>query len=264
MEAAELVALLRPMLRGALVAVDFDGTLSAIVADPMTARPVDGALPALRELSGHGAAIAVITGRDALTVVELGGLADVPGIEVHGLYGAERWHDGELSSLPTPASMTALRERLPELVAQRATAPGVWVEDKRLSLVVHARTSPDPERALDPLRRPVGELADGLGLEVHPGRGVLEVRLPGYDKGTALRALAARRPGAAVLFAGDDRGDVPAFEAVRELRAAGRPAWSLAAQAPEVPAEVSGQADVTVDGPAGVVQLLAALSSPSS
>ena len=254
---AEFIDAFRPLRDGALVALDFDGTLSPIVPDPTASRPVRGTVAALTELAGRGARIAVITGRDARTVLELGDLEPVPGLTVAGVYGAETWTDGELDSMPTPPAMTALRERLPALVAKHTSDPQLWVEDKRLSLVVHARRTADPDAAIASVRAPVTALAAELGLDIHDGREVLEVRLPGYDKGSALRRLAAGA--SAVLFAGDDLGDLPAFEAVRQLRREGTPAWGLAVASAEV-AEVVAAADLLVDSPDDVVALLRLLA----
>ncbi len=259
-DAASVIDALRAELSCALIALDFDGTLAPIVPDPADSRPAPGALDALRRLGRRGARLAVITGRDARTVVELGGLAAVRGLIVEGLYGAEQWRGGELRTPDTPEPMARLRDELPPLVRQHAGDPAVWIEDKRLSLVVHGRLAGDPEAALDPLRGPVAELGEGLGLEVHPGRGVIELRLPGYDKGAALRRLVERADPSAVLFVGDDLGDLPAFEAVAALRGAGRTAWSVAAASAEAP-EVAAAADLAVDGPAGVVELLAAIAA---
>jgi trehalose 6-phosphate phosphatase len=257
-EAADLVAAFRPLRRGALVALDFDGTLAPIVADPTTSRPAPGAIGALTELAAAGAHVAVITGRDVRTVLELGSLDAVPDLTVAGVYGAETWRAGELDSPATPPAMRALRERLPGIVAEHTVDPELWVEDKRLSLVVHGRRSADPDAAIAAVRAPVSALAGELGLEIHEGRDVLEVRLPGFDKGAVLRRLAASASG--VLFAGDDLGDLPAFAAVRDLRAAGQPAWGVAATSADVP-EVAEAADVRVDGPTGVVALLRELAA---
>jgi trehalose 6-phosphate phosphatase len=254
-----LVAALRGPLEHGLVAVDFDGTLAPIVPDPADSRPAPGAVEALRALAERGTRIAVITGRDVQTVVGLGGLDAIPGIVVEGLYGAERWHDGVLTTLPEPDELHRLRAELPAVVAPGD--PQLWIEDKRLSLVVHGRKAADPEAALDTVRHEVTELGERLGLDVHPGRGVLELRLPGYDKGGALRQLVAEAKPTAVLFIGDDVGDVPAFEAVTELRTAGVIAYGVAVASAEAAPEVAAAADVRVDGPAGVVALLQALSS---
>ena len=257
MDAKSLIDEVRADLDHALVAVDFDGTLAPIVPDPADSRPAPGALAALRKLAERGAQVAVITGRDARTVLELGRLDGIPGLIIEGLYGAEQWHDGALQTPPEPASMQRLRAELPALL--ETGDPVLWIEDKRLSLVVHGRRAPDPEAALDTVRDAVGALGETLGLDVHPGRGVIELRLPGYEKGGALRRLVDEVRPATVLFVGDDVGDLPAFEVIAQLRGNGTRAWSVAVVSAEVP-EVAEAADVAVDGPAGVVALLEALS----
>jgi trehalose 6-phosphate phosphatase len=254
--ATALVDALRPRLAHALVCTDFDGTLAPIVPHPVDSRPAPGAIEALRRVAERGAQVAVITGRDARTVVELGHLEAVPGLIVEGLYGAEQWRGGELTTPPEPASIRQLRAELPGIVAEGD--PELWIEDKRLSLVVHARLTADPRAALDAVQDRIAELGVRLDLVVHPGRDVIELRLPGYDKGTALRRLVTELRPASILCLGDDIGDLPAFAVVAELRENGTPAWSVAAVSAEVP-EVAAAADVQVDGPAGVVALLTAL-----
>ena len=135
------------------------------------------------------------------------------------------------------------------------------LEDKGLALVVHTRPARDPAGALERLAAPVAELAAGAGLEVHPGRLVLEVRPPGFDKRGAVLSLCQPAP-SAVLFAGDDVGDLPAFDAVDELRAAGVPGVLVCSASEEGPRQLRERADVVVDGPAGVVALLARLLDP--
>ncbi len=94
---AGLAALLaRPGL--ALIALDFDGTLAPIVADPASARVLPAALSAIQALAPAVGTVAVITGRSALTAVEYGSLDQVPGIVVLGHYGRQRWQDGELTT----------------------------------------------------------------------------------------------------------------------------------------------------------------------
>ncbi len=255
MQVAELVESFAASLPGSLVATDFDGTLAPLRADPEDSRPRAGAVEALATLASRGAQIAVITGRDARTVLRLGGLDEIPGLIVAGLYGAETWTAGELDTPDTPAAIQALRERLPG--ALHGADPAVWIEDKRLSLVVHARRAADPEAALAAVTDPVTVLGGELGLEVHPGSGVLELRLPGYDKAAALATVADGR--AATLFLGDDLGDLPAFAQIRKLRAAGAIAWGvgvLSSGAEGIPEA----ADVTVEDPAAVVDLLRALA----
>ena len=255
MDAAELIAALRPHLPGALIATDFDGTLAPLVPNPDDSQLADGAIDALTALAAAGAQVAVITGRDARTVVRLGGFDAVPGLVVAGLYGIETWTDGELTSPPTPPAIEQLRGRLPPVVA--AGDPDLWIEDKRLSLVVHARRAADPDAALAERSPAVTALAEELGFEVHPGSGVLELRLPGFDKAGALARLADGRD--TVLFLGDDLGDLPAFAEIRRMRAGGRRAYSAGVLASGADG-VAEACDVPLPNARAAVELLAALT----
>ena len=104
-----------------------------------------------------------------------------------------------LRAAAAPPGLEELRGRLPGLVASLVREPEVWIEDKSLSLVVHARLTAEPERVLERLREPVEEAAAAVGLGVRPGREVLEICLPGIDKGTALRELLGEDPAAAAV-----------------------------------------------------------------
>ena len=98
---AGLAAMLRDPGR-ALISLDFDGTLSPIVADPAAARAHPGAVAALRRLAPLAGTLAIITGRPAPAAVEYGRFDLVPGLIVLGHYGWERWHSGVLTSPPPP------------------------------------------------------------------------------------------------------------------------------------------------------------------
>jgi trehalose 6-phosphate phosphatase len=246
--------------RHALIAADFDGTLSPIVARPGDARAQPGAVPALTALAQVAGTVAVITGRPAAEAVTLGGLAAVPGLTVLGHYGWQRWQDGQLASPPSPPAVQAAREALPGLLREAGAPDGTWVEDKTHAVAVHTRGTADPDGALSRLRGPLGELAGRLGLAAEPGRMVIELRPPGVDKGAALTGLAGERAARSVLFCGDDLGDLPAFAAVRALRADGIPGCAVASASAESP-RVAEAADLVVDGPDGVVELLTELAA---
>lgn len=247
--------------RSALVALDFDGTLSPIVSDPGKAVAHPEAAGALRRLAPLVGTVAVITGRPAAEAVELGGFADVPGLLVLGQYGLQRWESGRLETPPPPPGVDHARGELPGLLERAGALPGTWVEDKKHALAVHTRRTPDPEEALARVRGPLEDLARHAELAVEPGRMVIELRPHGTDKGGALSGLAAQRGARAVMFCGDDLGDLKAFAAVRELRAAGTPGLTVYSRsATETVAELERQADLIVDGPDGVVALLSALA----
>jgi trehalose 6-phosphate phosphatase len=239
----------------ALVALDFDGTLSEIVDDPAAARGYPPAVAALRRLAPLAGTVAVITGRPALAALELGALDQVPGLIVLGQYGLQRWQSGRLTSPPVPPGVAEARRDLPGVLAAAGAPEGTRTEDKGEALAVHTRRAADPVAALDRLRAPLAELAARTGLTVEPGRLVIELRPPGTDKGTTLKNLVTQRSSRAILYVGDDLGDLQAFLAVRELRASGVAGLAVCSGS----AEVSGLAeetDLVVDGPAGVAALL--------
>jgi trehalose 6-phosphate phosphatase len=243
----------------AMIALDYDGVLAPIVDDPTQAVPEPGAVETLCRLAASVGTLAIVTGRPAEVAVQLGGLDSVPGLVVEGQYGAERWADGQLTTPHDPPEVVAAAAGLPAALAAAGADPAVWVEDKRLALVVHTRRTRDPDGELARLEPALARFAVAYQLEPHPGKMVLELRPPGHDKGGVLRRLATERQPAAVLFAGDDVGDLPGFEAVAELRAGGTPGLSVASASAEA-AAVAEAADVAVDGPAGVVALLSRLA----
>jgi trehalose 6-phosphate phosphatase len=75
------------------------------------------------------------------------------------------------------------------------------------------------------------------------------------DKGKALKSYFSERALRLVLFCGDDIGDVPAFQAVAELRRDGIPGVAVCSGSAEVP-ELAAACDLVVDGPPGVTALL--------
>lgn len=249
--------------RRALIALDYDGTLSPIVADPAAARAHPGAPAALSGLAPLVGTLAVITGRPAALAAELGGLERVPGLIILGQYGRQRWESGTLTTPPAPPGVADARQRLPALLAAAGAPEGTWIEDKGDALAVHTRRTAEPGPALERLRAPLAALAERTGLATEPGRMVIELRPPGSDKGQALKDLVSERDASAVMYAGDDLGDRPAFQAVAQLRQDGTPGLAVCSGSPEV-ADLTALADLVVDGPAGVVGLLTALTAALS
>ncbi|WP_228974310.1 trehalose-phosphatase [Streptomyces sp. DH12] len=250
--------------RTAVVAVDFDGTLAPIVADPEQARAHPDAVPALAELAPRIGSVAVVTGRPAGVAVRYGGFAGVPGLDrllVLGHYGAERWdaRTGEVRAAPEHPGVAAVRAELPGVLERAGAWPGTWIEEKGRAVAVHTRRATDPQAAFDALVDPLADLATRHGLVVEPGRMVLELRPPGMDKGEALLDHVRATGAGAVLYAGDDLGDLPAFAAVEKLRAEGVPGLLVCSGSDEV-STLAARADLTLPGPAAVVGFLASLA----
>ena len=253
----------------AVVGLDFDGTLAPIVDDPEQAHIHPEAADVLVDLAEVVAAVAVITGRPARQALDLGGLEAVGntigdhGKELYlfGQYGNERWSSTRrriISPRPPQGLATFLRD-LPRTL-RNADAADAWVEDKGLAHAVHTRRMADPEAAYQRLLGPLRDLADRNGLVLEPGRQVIEVRAPGMDKGQAVETLVAELDAGAFLFAGDDLGDVEAFDAVTALAKDGLPTLLVCSASDEVSALVE-RADVVVHGPEGVLELLRRLAA---
>ena len=248
----------------ALLALDFDGVLAPIVADPSSSRAHPGAVPALARLAPRMRLVAVVTGRPVAVAVEYGGLAGVEGLDrlvVLGHYGVERWdaRTAVVEAPPADPGVAAARSALPGLLSELGLDDVVHVEDKGRSVALHTRRAPAPQEALERLRQPLARLAANQGLTLEPGRMVIEMRPPGMDKGAALRHLVAEVSATAVAYVGDDLGDLPAFDAIDELRTAGVAGLKVCSGSAEVTA-LAERADLVVEGPDGVVQLLTALA----
>jgi trehalose-phosphatase len=241
-----------PLERTALC-LDFDGTLAPIVPDPEAARPLDGTVELLGRLAARAAAVALISGRPAAF---LAAHAGAPGVRLLGLYGLEEARDGQVQVAPElAAAQPAVRAALADLQAAPAVREsGAYLEDKGSAVGVHLRRVAEPERWAEPVGATVGEVGARHGLEVLPGRLVWELR-PAVrrDKGDAVRQVVAASGASAVVVAGDDRGDLAAFDAVAEL--AGRPGMEglrIAVRSAEAPPELLAHADLVLDGPQGL------------
>jgi trehalose 6-phosphate phosphatase len=133
--------------------------------------------------------------------------------------------------------------------------PDLWIEDKGLSLVIHARLTAEPERVLEVLRAPVEKAAAAAGLAVRPGKEILEICIPGIDKGTAIREL-INDDTTAAFYAGDDLGDLPAMAEIKAwAKRSGRPTLTVGVS-PRGRGPIAQQADVTVPDPQRLISLL--------
>ena len=247
-------------LSRAVVGIDFDGTLTPVTPHPRDARLDASAAQELRRIAEAGATVGVITGRSVESLLDVAGaeLAAIPHLVIEGMYGAEWWKDGVLHTMPTPECIHDLRRVVPTVVRATVSDPEVWIEDKRLSLVVHTRMATAPRASQLALAGPLADLAALPGLELHLGKEVLELRLRGIDKATALERLVDRTTHA-VVYAGDDVGDIPAFASVRRWRdRTSLPGITIGVVA-EAGSPIAGEADWEVRDTAELTSTLRAL-----
>jgi trehalose 6-phosphate phosphatase len=234
--------------------VDFDGTLSPIVDDPASARPLDGVPALLAALATRFGVVAVVSGRPAEFLDAH--LGRPPGVRLIGLYGLEEVGQrcGPSVDCEAVERWRPVMEDLAE-VAEREAPSGVSVERKALAFTLHFRGAPDQASWA---RRFADEHQRRDGIAVQAGRMAVELRPPvAADKGTVVRALVAGCS-AACCF-GDDLGDLPAFAALSELALGGLAVARVAVVDPDSPDAVANAADVIVEGPRGAMDLLADL-----
>ncbi|OBC00958.1 trehalose-phosphatase [Mycobacterium sp. 852002-40037_SCH5390672] len=196
---------------------DFDGTLSDIVDDPDSARPVAGVTEALKKLAAR-CPVAVLSGRDLADVTKRVG---VPGIWYAGSHGFEltapdgTHHQNEAAA----AAIPVLEQAAGQLRGRLDAIPGVVVEHKRFGVAVHYRNA-ERDRVGEALAvvRAAGRRD---GLRVTTGREVIELRPDlDWDKGKTLRWVIdhlheAGSGSLTPVYLGDDITDEDAFDAVR-------------------------------------------------
>ena len=238
-----------------VVAVDYDGTLAPIVDDPAIAFPAPGASDVLAELTTHFRRVLVVSGRPASFLANM----VLAPVNLVGLYGLEGLDVGERWEHPNGG---AWREVMADLAAHAdAHGPaGMRTELKGLSITFHYREHPEIADAVETFTR---KEAATSGLSLRPARMSVELHPPiDVDKGTVIeRAADGAR---AVVFVGDDVGDLTGFDALDRLAARGVSAVRIAVRSAESPPALLERADVLLDGPPEVVDFLAYLAASAA
>ena len=236
--------------------IDFDGTLSEIVHVPSEARPVRGARDVLDRLAARFRLVSIVSGRSAHQLLEWFG----PHLEIWGVHGAERTHRGRVELSERAAPYADLMTRVKKDAERRLEdldLEGAFLEDKGVMIGLHFRAARDLERARAALDKLAEELARGYGLRRAGGRLALELRPPiEFTKGQIVLHRAREASLKAVAFMGDDRVDLPGFDALDRLEREGVVALRVGVDSPEAPPELIERADVIVPGPAGALELL--------
>jgi len=189
-----------------LVAADFDGTISPIVAHPPDAKPIPSAIAALAALAAKPeTTAALISGRALADLKTLSGApADVKLVGSHG----SEFDDGFASTIDG-AAKSRLHTLVTALERVAARYPGATVETKPISVAFHVRNvaADRAEQALDEALR----ASDGLDVHLTEGKAVREFAVLRTDKGEALDFLRRQADATAVIFFGDDVTDEKAF-----------------------------------------------------
>ncbi len=229
--------------------LDYDGTLTGIVADPAQATIDAGARELLRRLAAR-VPLAIVSGRGLSDVRDMVGVDGLTyggshGFEIDRPGGRHFEHEGAVAVL---SDLDAAQR---ELEAGAVGLAGVRVERKRFAIAVHTRLATG-----DDVRQKAGELTTHVAAQ-HPtltetgGKEIHELR-PNvdWDKGAALAYLLELMPGSPTpLYVGDDLTDEDAF-----LRA--RIIGGIGIRVGEVGSGADTWADYLLDGPEQTIALL--------
>ena len=199
-----------------LVALDFDGTLSPIVAHYADAELLPEARRALERLSARpDTSVAVISGR---ALDDVRARVGIPSLLYAGNHGMEIDGPGiTLERDDAHAAREALIAARDDVRTRFPTSTGVICEDKQLTIAVHYRLAPG--RRVDVEDYVAAIAAREPRIRMTRGDHVVELRpaIP-WDKGSAMLHLVETFDlvGAPVVYIGDDVTDEDAFYALAE------------------------------------------------
>jgi alpha,alpha-trehalase len=204
--------------RRAAVFLDYDGTLTPIVARPDLALLSDEMREAVHRLAG-AATVAVISGRDRADVHRLVGL---DGLVYAGSHGFDIEEPGGLTLKHEEGAAieATVQQAAAKLRNALASIEGALVEPKRFAIAVHYRqvedgNVPAVESVVDDLLKRTPSLRKTHGKKVFELRPQLD-----WDKGKAvlwlLEVLGLNAPDVLPFYLGDDTTDEDAFAALKE------------------------------------------------
>jgi len=198
-----------PDLSGDALFLDFDGTLVPLADRPEGVKIPDGLIARLHRLTDlFDGRLALVSGR-ALDVLDAFGFG---GLSAAGSHGAEwRLADGKRRAMRRPELLDRAKAAF---IAFAEGRNGIIFEDKPLGAALHFRLAPEAAEACIELAK-----EHSAGLYLQHGRAVVELRVPGVHKGTAINKMMESAPfaGHCPLFLGDDITDEDGFAVAAEL-----------------------------------------------
>ncbi|KAJ8919101.1 hypothetical protein NQ315_012086 [Exocentrus adspersus] len=212
------------------VLLDYDGTLTPIVAHPDLAKIPEETKSVLQRLSKiNGVFLAIISGRNVNNVKEMVGIGNITYAGNHGL--EVLYPDGNLyiHQLPTEfdQAVTNLIKKLEEKVVKN----GAWIENKGASLTFHFRAV--PENLRHEIEETAHKIIEDAGFKVGKAHCALEARpTVDWNKGKVALLILNKNYGedwsrkVKVIFVGDDTTDEDAMKALKGSAATFRVAAS--------------------------------------
>jgi trehalose-phosphatase len=199
--------------------LDYDGTLTPIVAHPDAARLSPAMLEILSALGAHARyRLAIVSGR---ALDDLRRRVTGDGLALAGNHGLEiEAPDGRYEHPEVPRLRAHIHALAQALQSDLAEVPGVLIEDKGATLSVHYRMVPDAwvQTVKARLALRIRPAVEAGVVSLRSGKAVLEVRPHvAWDKGEAVRWMVDRLrhglspAGVLAIYLGDDETDEDAF-----------------------------------------------------
>lgn len=210
-------AIVKRLQKGVFLFLDFDGTLSQIVSHPRDAVIRPDAKKWLKKLlKRNNIKVAIVTGRS---------LPDIRRkIRLHGLYyvanhGMEVFYKDRFLLKKGSQFERPLKCFGDEMISTLAHIPGIFIEEKGLSVAVHFRRVERKYHSI--VKKIVREIAEPImkkyDLQLTEGKMLLELRPASvWNKGSAVKWLWKKvAPGYFPVYVGDDITDEDAFKALK-------------------------------------------------
>ena len=201
-----------------LLLFDYDGTLTPIVARPEIATLSDETRRSLSVLAAMDRfVVGVVSGR---SLTDLEALVAIPELVYAGNHGLEMRGGGRDFLHPeAPAFEASLAEVARLLERALAGVPGILVDNKRLTLSVHFRSTPDSYNAQvnATVLATAAPFVEAGQMKITRGKKLLEVR-PNLDwgKGKAIEKIREDCGDSPLtMFFGDDETDEDGFAVVQ-------------------------------------------------
>ncbi|WP_297217186.1 trehalose-phosphatase [Thermoplasma sp.] len=186
-----------------IIFLDYDGTLVPIIMNPEDSYADDDLKNLLSETKARFDTF-IVTGRSPEEIRRFLPI-DINLICYHGacsiINGRIEYHNGSDRFIP-------VFDEIYEVTRSWTTQfPGLRIYRKRMAVLYHLGLM--DSQFLQELRSKIEEMARTRGVEVYYGKMIIELRVPGVNKGSAIRSVRRGRP---AIIAGDDATDELAFE----------------------------------------------------
>lgn len=236
---------------------DIDGTLHPIIDRPEHIQFYDYTPTLLENLAEKYALVGLITGRSMDSALQI---IKAPGVVYVANHGMEICRDhnrsvaGEVQQY-LPQIRTAL-----EMISKSdlANEPGIFIEDKYVSVAVHYRQAPEKMHDVEAL---LNKINDDMGLKLVKGRKVRELHPPvDINKGSAIESLLKDQGINLALYLGDDLSDIHAFRALKQIQWPKFQSITIGVRSAEVPQlETEDSIDYLINNVEESIELLGML-----